>query len=117
MILGILVAIAVPAYLSFTSKAHGAAALSNVRSAVPAAEGFYQDHADVYTGLSGAALQVEAPGIPSTVKAGPNAAGNGYCVQDLEPDGSEAYYTGGIGGTSAVTGGSGTPAAPATATR
>jgi type IV pilus assembly protein PilA len=106
IILGILVAIAVPAYLSFTSKAHGAAAVSNVRSAIPAAEGYYQDHSDSYTGLSLATLQAEAPGIPSTVTAGPNTAGDGYCIQDLEPGGSEAFYTGGAGGTAAVTGGS-----------
>ncbi len=43
IILGILVAIAVPAYLSFTDSAKTAAAQSNVRSAVPAAEDFYQN--------------------------------------------------------------------------
>src|SRR5512146_2604618 len=43
VILGILVAIAVPSYLSFRGNAQDAAAKSNVRSAIPAAEGFYQD--------------------------------------------------------------------------
>ncbi|MBV8597934.1 MAG: prepilin-type N-terminal cleavage/methylation domain-containing protein, partial [Actinobacteria bacterium] len=41
VILGILVAIAVPSYLSFTSKAHTAAAEANVRSAIPAAQSIY----------------------------------------------------------------------------
>ncbi len=43
IILGILVAIAVPAYLSFAGKAKVAAGQSNVRSAIPAAEEYYQD--------------------------------------------------------------------------
>ena len=42
VILGILVAIAVPSYLSFRGKAQDAAAKANVRSAIPAAEGYYQ---------------------------------------------------------------------------
>ena len=42
VILGILVAIAVPSYLSFRGNAQDAAAKSNVRSAIPAAESFYQ---------------------------------------------------------------------------
>ena len=49
VILGILVAIAVPSYLSFRGSAQDAAAKSNVRSAIPAAEGYYQNsNPDVY---------------------------------------------------------------------
>src|SRR5438105_12622093 len=64
VIIGILVAIAVPSYLSFRSKAQTAAAESNVRTAVPAAESFYNGPgAQTYTGLNFAALNTEAPGI------------------------------------------------------
>ena len=49
VILGILVAIAVPAYLSFPAQAHTAAAKSNVRSAIPAAEDYYQSNTTART--------------------------------------------------------------------
>src|SRR5438067_3137683 len=60
VILGILVAIAVPSYLAFRGNAQDAAAKSNVRSAIPAAEAWYQDANggnNSYTGLSLANLQ------------------------------------------------------------
>ena len=65
VILGILVAIAVPSYLSFRGKAVTAAEQANVRSAIPAAESYYQDTAGgngSYSGINNAALVSEAPG-------------------------------------------------------
>src|ERR1700690_4614211 len=53
VILGILVAIAVPSYLSFRGSAQQAAAKSNVRSAITAAEGYYQNNNSAYTGMAG----------------------------------------------------------------
>jgi len=110
VILGILVAIAVPAYLSFRGSAQKAAAESNVRSAIPAAESWYQDstnnaaNIDTYLKLDHANLDVEAPGIGANVKAAPNAAGTGYCIVDSEDGGNNyAWYQGGIGGTATVT--------------
>ena len=106
VILGILVAIAVPAYLSFRGNAQIAAAKSNVRSAIPAAEAWYQDASggnNSYTGLNRAALNTEAPGIGANVKAAANAAGTGYCIEDSEDAGVTYYsYTGGTGGSSTI---------------
>ena len=101
VILGILVAIAVPAYLSFVGSAKTAAAESNVRSAIPAAESFYQSNpspnTDTYTGISGATLRATAPGVSPNVMA-VSADGKGYCVQDTESSANGVTYSY-IGGT------------------
>jgi prepilin-type N-terminal cleavage/methylation domain-containing protein len=98
VILGILVAIAVPSYLSFRGNAQDAAAQSNVRSAIPAAEAWYQDTSggnSSYAGLNNANLAKEAPGIAP--KVGVDVASNGawYCLYDDEAAGHGAYYVGG----------------------
>ena len=101
IILGILVAIAVPSYLSFRTKAQQAAAQANVRSAIPAAESWYQDAAGgngTYSGLNGAALRTEAPGVSNNAKAVALNTNAGYCVEDTE--GSSTYYY--LGGTPGV---------------
>jgi type IV pilus assembly protein PilA len=106
VILGILVAIAVPSYLSLRGNASKSAAMSNVRSAIPAVEVLYQNATpNSYATLSNANVQLVAPGVaPATkLKAGPNTAGDGYCIQDTEDGTNYALYTGGNGGTSTIT--------------
>jgi type IV pilus assembly protein PilA len=100
VILGILVAIAVPSYLSFRGNAQDAAAKSNVRSAIPAAEAWYQDATNnptpsSYTGLTAAKLALEAPGVSPKVGVKVLGSGAAYCLWDDEATGHGAYYVGG----------------------
>jgi prepilin-type N-terminal cleavage/methylation domain-containing protein len=97
VILGILVAIAVPSYLAFRGNAQDAAAKSNVRSAIPAAEGFYQV-ASTYTGMTKAGLQTQAPGVSQDVHVFILNGGQGYCLDDSGSPSfatHDAYYIGG----------------------
>jgi type IV pilus assembly protein PilA len=93
VILGILIAIAVPAYLSFKSSAQDAASKSNVRSAIPAAEQM-NVNAGSYTGITGATLRTNTPGIGANVKAVALNSNAGYCLEDNEGNGAWDYIGG-----------------------
>ena len=56
IIIGILLAIAIPSYLKFKDRANNAAAQANVRAAVPGMEAFNADRG-FYTGATSAILQ------------------------------------------------------------
>ena len=60
IIIGILLAIAVPSYLGFRGRAADSSAKANVRAALPAVEAFYADNG-TYTGMTVAALQLDRP--------------------------------------------------------
>jgi type IV pilus assembly protein PilA len=94
VILGILVAIAVPAYLSFKGSAQNAASQSNIRSAIPAAEQM-NVNAGSYSGITGATLRTSTPGIGANVKAVALSSNAGYCLEDNEGNGAYHY----VGGT------------------
>lgn len=81
LILAVLVGLAVPAYANFISPAQAAAARSNVRAAVPAAEEWMNANG-TYVGISGGALRSTAGGIDSSVKAVAVNSNLAYCIQD-----------------------------------
>ena len=73
VILGILLAIAVPSYLGFKDRAEQTAAQANVRAAVPAVEAFYSDNG-TYVGMTlatltasyDAGIKIDDPGLKAT---------------------------------------------------
>ena len=64
IIIGILLAIAVPSYLGFKERAERRAAAANVRAAIPAVEAFYAD-IGTYAGMTLVALRGNRPGCRS----------------------------------------------------
>src|SRR5438876_12057281 len=62
VIIGILLAIAVPSYLGFKDRANDSAAQSDLRQAVPSAEAFYSDNT-TYTAMNYAALKAIDSGL------------------------------------------------------
>src|SRR5919199_197852 len=93
IILGILLAIAIPSYLSFRKRANDSAAQANVRAAVPGMEAYNADHATGYSGVHLTKLQLSYDaGIKNiTVKA---ATLGGYCIENTKPTTVSYHKTG-----------------------
>jgi type IV pilus assembly protein PilA len=96
IILGILLAIAIPSYLSFRTRANKSAAQANVRAAVPGMEAYNADHATGYVGVNLAKLQGSYDaGIKNiTIRA---ASQGGYCIENTTP-GTVTYHKSGPSG-------------------
>ena len=89
IILGILLAVAVPSYLQFKNKAEQSAAKSNVRAAVPAIEAYYSDngsYANIGTGNNPAGISTYDPSSARKVyiSTSPAPTGSSYCVYAYE---------------------------------
>ena len=89
IIIGVLLAIAIPSYLGFQKKAQQTAAMSDVRAAIPDAEAWYSDNNN-YTGMSAALLKstydsglvistAGSTGIGTADNNG-DATGQTYCI-------------------------------------
>ena len=100
IIIGILLAIAVPSYLSFKNKASNAAAQSNVRAAVPVVESYYATNG-TYVGMDTADLQAEDPSVKVAVQAAPAPGAATYCIQNTEPVGTTYHKSNPAGAISA----------------
>ena len=66
IIIGVLLAIAVPSYLGFKDRAEAKASAADVRSAIPDAEAYFSDN-NTYVGMDAAALLAIDSGLSAAV--------------------------------------------------
>lgn len=98
MVIGVLLAIAVPSYLGMRDRAGDAAAKANLRAAAAAAEAFYTDRL-TYVGMSTATLASIDTGISPTLGV-VSAGASSYCLTDsvqgftwsMQGPGTAVYY-------------------------
>jgi type IV pilus assembly protein PilA len=95
IILGILLAIAIPSYLSFRDRANNAAAKANVQAAVPGLEAFNADHTSGYVGVTLAKLQASYDAGIKNVSIY-NASSTTYCLRSQV--GTRVWYKKGPSG-------------------
>jgi type IV pilus assembly protein PilA len=98
IIIGILLAIAIPSYLSFKDRANDAAAKANVRAAVPAVEAYNSDNTGTgnsagYAGMTLTALQTYDAGVKNITV--PSASSVTYCIKS--DVGGKVWYKNGPG--------------------
>jgi type IV pilus assembly protein PilA len=81
VIIGILLAIAVPSYLGFRDRANNRAAQADLRAAIPSAEAYFADHGNytVATGFTVTNLKLIDSGLSSAVDVVSGGA-TGYCL-------------------------------------
>jgi type IV pilus assembly protein PilA len=98
IIIGILLAIAIPSYLSFKDRANDAAAKANVRAAVPAVEAYNSDNVGTgnsagYAGMTLSSLQSYDAGVTGVIVSVATSAT--YCV--MSTVGSKVWKKNGPG--------------------
>jgi type IV pilus assembly protein PilA len=93
IIIGILLAIAIPSYMKFRDRANKSAAQANVRSSIPAVEAYFADN-NTYAGATLAYLQTTYDqGVKNiTIQS---ATATTYCVQSVV--GAETFNKNGPG--------------------
>lgn len=92
VIIGILIAIAVPSYIGFTARANQKAADSDVRAAIPSAEAYYLDNGS-YNGITVPTLAGYDQGIKlDSIKLEPAGNSATYCLAKTV-GGKEAHAT------------------------
>jgi type IV pilus assembly protein PilA len=94
VIIGILLAIAVPSYLGFRERANDSAAQSNVRAALPAVEAYFADNG-TYAGMDLAALQAIDQNV--SLDGDPDVTATTYCIQSTV--GGQTWSISGPGST------------------
>jgi type IV pilus assembly protein PilA len=96
VIIGILLAIAVPSYLGFKDRANKRAAGADVRSAIPTAEAYYSDN-NTYVGMTTTNMKAIDSGLSTAINKVSGLTATTYCIQATV--GGFNYKVSGPGGT------------------
>ena len=108
IIIGILLAIAVPSYLGFRERASRSAAQANVRAAIPAVETFASDNVGTagdidasaltagYQAMTPALLQTIDAGLSPTLTVGATLDADTYCISSTVGGFTYAYGLGNV---------------------
>jgi type IV pilus assembly protein PilA len=80
IIIGILLAIAVPSYLGFRDRAANNAAKANLRAALPTTQTYYGEN-ETYVGMTADALVAIDDGMSPTLTVA-SATGSSFCLTD-----------------------------------
>jgi type IV pilus assembly protein PilA len=106
IIIGILLAIAVPSYLGFRERANRSAAQANVRAAIPSVETYSSDNdgtaTDIdsvaatsgYQGMTPALLRTIDAGLSPTLSVGATLGTGQYCISSTVGGFTYAYGLG-----------------------
>jgi type IV pilus assembly protein PilA len=96
IILGILTAIAIPSYLSFTGRAKTSAAKANLRSFVPDVESYFADNGTYATMTLAGLKTTYDQSLNTAVYSIVSKAANTYCVSATDkPGGAIKFYKAG----------------------
>jgi prepilin-type N-terminal cleavage/methylation domain-containing protein len=98
IIIGILLAIAVPSYLAFRGKAQDTAGAADVRAAIPSAEAYFADH-NSYLNMTSSGLRASYDSGFSKFVTVSKATATGYCLSAPGQGSTTWYYQGPGGGT------------------
>ncbi len=79
VIIGILLAIAIPSYLGFRKQAQDTAGESNVREAIPSAESYYASNS-TYVGMGTTQLKAIDSGLSPSVAVDTTPTATDYCL-------------------------------------
>ena len=96
VIIGILLAIAVPSYLGFKDRANKKAAAADVRAAIPTAEAYYSDN-NTYVGMTTTNMKAIDSGLSTALLAPASLTATTYCLEAVV--GGFHFHVNGPGGT------------------
>jgi len=100
VIIGILLAIAIPSYLGFRKQAQDTAGKANVREAVPSAESYFANNGN-YSGMTTGALKAIDSGLSPSVSIG-YANASSYCLKAPGQQSTTWYFAGPGGSVTSV---------------